>query len=394
MESGDFILGAFGGYFKFSPLISRRTNKPQNVLITSFFSGNREILFEQQLLDNHIIRLSPDENLFTIEFASLNYTNPGEIRYEYRLKDLEQNWKEAERRGFAGYTHLKGGNYTFEVRAVNSEGQYSDITAVPVFIGTPFYKTWWFNLAVSLIFSAIIFFIYQMRIRNVEKTEALKTKFNKQLAETEMRALRAQMNPHFIFNCLNSINRYIIKNDHKTASLYLTKFAKLIRLILDNSETHEVALSQELEALKLYIDIEALRFDHKFSYEIIVDENINTEAIQVPPMIIQPFVENAIWHGLLHKETPGRLKLKFYIEQEMLVCEIEDNGIGREKAGEMKSKSATTRKSLGLKITSDRLSILNERTSRNGGISFIDLKEKDGSVAGTRVVVKMPVDVE
>ncbi|UYQ91285.1 histidine kinase [Chitinophaga horti] len=212
------------------------------------------------------------------------------------------------------------------------------------------------------------------------------------MADMEMQALRAQMNPHFIFNCLNSINRYIVKSDQATASLYLTKFAKLIRLILDNSNSKHVILSNELEALKLYIDMEALRFDKKFSYEIVVQRNVNPDSVEVPPLIIQPYVENAIWHGLLHKQTVGHLKIELCMPQEgMLQCTIEDNGIGREKAQELKSKTATTKKSLGMKITENRLSLLNKHAALNASVDIINLYEPDQSAAGTKVILKIPV---
>jgi ligand-binding sensor domain-containing protein len=214
-----------------------------------------------------------------------------------------------------------------------------------------------------------------------------------QLADIEMQALRAQMNPHFIFNCLNSINRYIVKSDQATASLYLTRFAKLIRLILDNSNNKSVSLSNELEALRLYIEMETIRFEKQFTYSIKVAPGIDTEAVQVPPMIIQPFVENAIWHGLLHKETPGHLSVEICCKNEhVLECSIHDNGVGREKAKELKSKSASTRKSLGMKITEDRLSLLNKQAMLSATITVEDLFETDGDAAGTLVILKIPVD--
>ncbi len=227
-----------------------------------------------------------------------------------------------------------------------------------------------------------------------EKREAerilLTTK--QKMADVEMQALRAQMNPHFIFNCLNSINRYIVKSDQATASLYLTRFAKLIRLILDNSNSKNITLSNELEALKLYIEMEALRFDKKFSYSITVDQNISTDSLELPPLIIQPYVENAIWHGLLHKEAGGHLGIHIsLLNESMLVCEIEDNGVGREKAMEMKSKSATSRKSLGMKLTEDRLALLNKHAELNASIEIIDLVMETGEAGGTKVIIKIPV---
>jgi putative methionine-R-sulfoxide reductase with GAF domain/two-component sensor histidine kinase len=227
-----------------------------------------------------------------------------------------------------------------------------------------------------------------------EKKEAqhILMRTQQKMTEVEMQALRAQMNPHFIFNCLNSINRYIVKSDQTTASLYLTKFAKLIRLILDNSNSKNVSLTNELEALKLYIEMEALRFDKKFSYEIRVEGNLGTDTIELPPLIIQPYVENAIWHGLLHKETNGHLSIRVSMNGDsMLQCIIEDNGVGRDKAKKLKSKTATSRKSLGMQLTENRLSLLNKHAELNASIEIIDLKNGHEEAAGTKVILKIPV---
>jgi len=230
-----------------------------------------------------------------------------------------------------------------------------------------------------------------------EKKEAERILMDTQqkMSEVEMQALRAQMNPHFIFNCLNSINRYIVKSDQATASLYLTKFAKLIRLILDNSNTKNVMLSNELEALKLYIDMESLRFDKKFTHSIVVDKGISTDSIEVPPLIIQPYVENAIWHGLLHKQTSGHLTIHISMPSEnMLQCVIEDDGVGREKARELRSKTATTKKSLGMKLTENRISLLNKHAQLNASVEIIDVYNGENGerlAAGTRVILNIPV---
>ncbi len=389
----DLIYGAtWRGYFTFSDTIATTEDKPQKVSITSFSVGNKSINFEYEINHSGMIKMYSGEDLFAAEFISIHFKNPNAITYQYRLKGLDDEWKSSGNRGFVSYNNLPGGSYTLELQA-NLAGEFSDITTIPIFIETPFYKSSWFRLLLIASFAGLIFSLYRYRVSHIEKTEALKTELNKQIAETEMKALRAQMNPHFIFNCLNSINRYIIKNDHKTASLYLTKFAKLIRLILDNSEHHEVELSQELEALKLYIDIEGLRFDHKFSYEIEVDDEIDQDSIKIPAMVIQPFVENAIWHGLLHKDTHGKMMIRVKLEGELLVCEVEDDGVGREKAMELKSKTATTRKSLGLKITADRLEALESRFGVPGSVEFIDLKNENGEASGTKVVIKIPVEV-
>jgi putative methionine-R-sulfoxide reductase with GAF domain/two-component sensor histidine kinase len=225
------------------------------------------------------------------------------------------------------------------------------------------------------------------------ETERILMETKQQMADIEMQALRAQMNPHFIFNCLNSINRYIVKSDQVTASLYLTRFAKLIRLILDNSNSKTVALTNELEALHLYIEMESIRFEKQFTYTINVDENVHPDHVYVPPLIIQPYVENAIWHGLLHKDQSGQLKIHVRMKGAgLLECLVEDNGVGREKAKELKSKSASTSKSLGMKLTESRLAILNQHSNWGASVEVIDLKTADGEASGTRVILRMAVD--
>lgn len=225
-----------------------------------------------------------------------------------------------------------------------------------------------------------------------KKTETILTSTQQKMVEVEMQALRAQMNPHFIFNCLNSINRYILKSDEATASLYLTRFAKLMRLILDNSSSKNVLLSNELEALKLYIEMEALRFDKKFSYEINIDKSVSVDSIELPSLIIQPYVENAIWHGLLHKDGAGHLRITVKLQDRgMLECIIEDNGVGREKAKELKSKSATSRKSMGMQLTQNRLALLNRNAELNASISIIDMEDGQNQPTGTKVILRIPV---
>jgi LytS/YehU family sensor histidine kinase len=225
-----------------------------------------------------------------------------------------------------------------------------------------------------------------------QQAEALVADTQQKLAEVEMQALRAQMNPHFIFNCLNSINRYIVKSDQATASLYLTRFAKLIRLILDNSGSKNVLLSNELEALRLYIEMEALRFDNKFTYKFNIEKNVNPESIELPPLIIQPYVENAIWHGLLHKEGGGLLTISIsLIEENILECIIEDNGVGRNRATALKSKSATSRKSLGMQLTENRIALLNRHAALNASIDIIDMENEQNEATGTKVILHIPV---
>ena len=232
----------------------------------------------------------------------------------------------------------------------------------------------------------------QNKVVEAQKIKQVETAFEHKIAETEMTALRAQMNPHFIFNCLNSIKLYTLENDSQTASEYLTKFSQLIRLVLENSRSEKVTLKKELETLKLYIALEAMRFKHKVKYQINIVPHIDQQYIEIPPLLLQPYIENAIWHGLMHKEDGGNIIIDIEQPSEYLLhIEITDDGIGREMAGQHKSKSATRQKSYGLKMTSERLEAINHLYQTNTAVEIIDLINAEGIAAGTKVIIEIPL---
>jgi tetratricopeptide (TPR) repeat protein len=229
-------------------------------------------------------------------------------------------------------------------------------------------------------------FIY---MRRVEK-EKLTTQFKNQLAHSEARALRAQMNPHFIFNCLNSINCFILDEEHNLASEYLIRFSRLIRLIMENSGSETIPLEKELEALKLYVLLESARYENKFSCEFILDKCMNTRTTMIPPMLLQPFIENAIWHGLMHKETAGTINIIIKkTGPRLLKISVIDDGIGREKALELNSKSGT-HKSYGMDITSHRIEMMNKLNLPGAQMNIIDLKDEKGKAIGTQIDLIIP----
>jgi sensor histidine kinase YesM len=232
----------------------------------------------------------------------------------------------------------------------------------------------------------------QNKVVEAQKIKQVQTEFEHKIAETEMIALRAQMNPHFIFNCLNSIKLYTLENDSQTASEYLTKFSQLIRLVLENSRSEKVTLQKELETLKLYIDLEAMRFKDKVQYQINVVPHIDQQYIEIPPLLLQPYVENAIWHGLMHKPEGGNITIDISQPEEYLLhIEISDDGIGREMAKEHKSKSATRQKSFGLKMTSERLDAINHIYHTKTEVKIVDLVDTEGNAAGTKVIIEIPL---
>ena len=265
-------------------------------------------------------------------------------------------------------------------------------------------------LVVSLVVLALLIFIVLWNIRLRIKNEKLELeKFNHQLSlqglenekkqaellkkssELEMQVLRTQMNPHFIFNSLNSINRFILQNNKGQASQYLTKFSKLVRLILQNSQEELISLESEIESLELYLDLESLRFNYHFNYKISLQPDLDISGIKVPPLIIQPYVENAIWHGLMHMEEIGQLDVEIRMEGNFLYCRIADNGIGRKKSSEMSSKSSARHKSMGLHITSDRIALIQKEEAFGPAVKIFDLTNPDGSAAGTEVTIRLPL---
>lgn len=218
-----------------------------------------------------------------------------------------------------------------------------------------------------------------------------KAEFQQQAAELEMQALRAQMNPHFIFNSLNSINRFILQNNSEQASEYLIKFSKLVRLILQNAQASLISLESEVESLELYLELEASRLENRFEYKITVPADLDLFALKVPPLLIQPYAENAIWHGLSHKADKGHLEIKITEENGYLYCRITDDGIGRSKAALLSNAYGIRKKSLGSKITADRIAMMHGNTP---GVTINDLVSPEGNAIGTEVVIKISANYD
>lgn len=219
------------------------------------------------------------------------------------------------------------------------------------------------------------------------ESEKKHAELQQQAIELQMQALRAQMNPHFIFNCLSSVNSFIIENETETASHYLTRFSRLIRMVLNNSQKSLIPLEEELKMLELYLDMERLRFDNSFDYSITFANAVRPGSIAIPPLLLQPFCENAIRHGLMHKEEKGYLGITISVENNMLYCEITDNGIGRQRAAKLKKSLGES--SLGLKMTSERLALFNENEDIDTFYQIEDVLDEYGEVAGTKVMIKI-----
>lgn len=337
-------------------------------------------------------RLRYFENIVSISYLGISYKSVGNVLYKYKLEGLDTAWSYSTNT-FVQYTTLPSGNYTFRVHAINNDGVESKEAALIRFsIESPFWKQWWFWLLMWLVAGCCIMLFFNTRLKQLRRREAERTIMNKRVAEIEMKALRAQMNPHFIFNSINSIQHFILKNDSDAAHKYLSKFSRLIRNVLENSKHANIAIEQEIQTLLLYIQLEELRFTPRLQYEISIDSRINPTLYVIPPMIIQPYVENAIWHGLMHKKEPGKLIIELLLEPEenMIRCIIDDNGVGRAKSGLLKA-SNQYHLSVGLSITQERIELINHFGRKNFNVQIIDKYDVNNEPAGTRVEIFLPL---
>lgn len=386
-DDGRMFFGGINGITAFyNQNIVFNAYKPP-VHITNFKVFGKDFPFNE----DEELRLDYRQNFFTIEFAALNYSLTSKNTYMYQLEGVDPQWVYAGAQHFSNYTNVAGGHYTFKVRASNNDGVWSDhIATFRIHISPPYWETWWFRCLLLSAIGGIFYLFYTYRKERLQM-KSKEEVFQRRIAETEMAALRSQMNPHFIFNVLNSINDYMLNHDSKAASQYLTDFSKLIRLVLENSRSEKVTLSKELAALELYLKFEQLRFEHKLHFTIELDENIDTQFIKIPPMLIQPYIENAIWHGLMHRPLGGTVAVRIkQLDEHLLHIEIEDDGIGRVAAAELKSKSAILKKSFGMTITSERIQLVNEIFKTTTQVSIIDLVDTEGGACGTKVIIEIP----
>jgi LytS/YehU family sensor histidine kinase len=244
---------------------------------------------------------------------------------------------------------------------------------------------------VVVIFLFMVFVIY--RIRREQQVRQREAELREQTAEMEMKALRAQVNPHFIFNSLQSIHLFIQKHDHEHAGKYLLKFSGLIRLVLENSEHKEIPLAEELKALELYMQLEQLRVRNGFDYHFDITDGLDPEAVYVPPLLLQPFVENSIWHGLHHRASKGAIWLRFGKRADMLEIELKDNGAAAPDNVDPGAQpmNSEKRKSMGTSITRQRLELLNRSRAAQSVIQLEDIRDAEGTYAGKRVFVRIPL---
>lgn len=351
------------------------------VEICGFSVFDKKIQVDSFITSHTPVVLSYNNNFVSIEFSALTYTDIRQINYYYRMTGVDQKWIHTTTKQFADYTDLHPGQYLFEVKADYGYGPTS-VTSLAIMVTPPWWETWWFRILCLLALGSLIYMIVRNRIETIRKEAALKHR----IAETEMMALRSQMNPHFIFNCINSIDAMIQRNDKYKATVYLNKFAKLIRNVLDSSKQNKISLSRDMETLQLYIDLELFRHQDKFTASVTADEELLQNDYKVPPLIVQPYVENAILHGLRHKmDHPGKLSVSVTKKDECILYVIQDNGVGRKAFNGDSRKDSN---GYGMQISSDRVRLFNNEEIAS--VHITDL-EDNGIPAGTRVEVQLKI---
>lgn len=328
-----------------------------------------------------------------VSFEALNYSNPGKNNYRYRLLGYDTAWLYTNDLRIT-FNPMPYGSYELQIQAKREFDTWSQASAaiLPVQCKLPFWSTVWF-FVLSLALVVLLSYLYfRSRVQLFQKRQNEKNELRRKIAETEQMALRSQMNPHFIFNSLNSIQQYVIERDVKGANAFISGFSKLIRQTLEFSAKEKITLAEEISYLSNYLELEKLRTDNRFRFDVEIKTIHSLSELEIPPLLLQPYVENALRHGvrfLQNKE--GIIRLLFKEEAGILTCSVEDNGLGREKAQLLKSKNIIEYQSKGMSLTENRIELLNKSLERKIKISIEDLKDEVNEARGTRVVVFFPV---
>lgn len=386
--SGNLYFGGIEGINWFNPDNILKNRRPIELLfleMVTTYKNQKEIT---PIHNKSSIKLNHKSRNFQIRYADLDFGNQNNVSFRYRLQGYDDEWINNEGNRLISFSNVPPGTYTLQLSASNEDEVWNiKPKELEIILAPAFWETWWFRIFLASIGILIGWYLFNNRIKSIKRTAQLQ----QDLAQSEAKALKAQMNPHFLFNSLNAIDNYILNNDPAKASDYLSKFSKLIRKILDNSDLPSVTLQEEIDIIKLYIKMEQMRFSDKFDSRINLSRKIVPNELVIPPLIIQPYIENAIWHGLIHLEKKGALNVSFSINDQALICKIEDNGIGRDRAFQNKSKSATKRKSHGMKIAQERLKLFNDDNDQKPLVVVEDLKSSENEARGTRVTLRFPI---
>ncbi len=379
-------VGTSKGLISFSKNLKKHNPIPPPVHITHLNIDEKTT----KITDS--ISLDYNKNSIQIDYIGFAYSMQGELKYKYKMGNVDQDWVYTSNTAVR-YTDLQPGEYTFDVIGINEDKVESLVPAKIHFsIAQPYWDTLWFKSFFALCATTVFSFIYISSSRQKEQKIKAAQEFQNTVNELRMQALQTQVNPHFIFNALNAIQQFQVSNEREQAIDYLTQFAHLIRMIFEHSKEKVITLNQEVEFLNLYLEMEKLRFKDKVNIKLKVSPELKAsqQLVNVPPLLIQPIVENAFKHGLFHKGHGGELLVDFQKKDKFLICTIQDNGVGRVEAEKRNINRNKNYESSGLSTSEKRLQIYNRsvndtKNSKNTYIKIVDLFDQQGQASGTRL---------
>jgi len=392
--TGEVFLGGVNGVMAFLPQTTLRSSKIPLTRITGVTVHGDQRKYDVPVSDT--IRIPSSESTFSITFSVMDYLNPFKNQFTYFLENSDKNKTQLPRGVHqVDYRNVVPGHYTLRVTGTNSLGIRSNEVLTTIIIVPAWYQTKTFLLVsiltVILIVGSIIF-LRLNSLHNKHEMEKRLLTIQNELVRSQKFALRSQMNPHFIFNSLNSIQNFVLKNDVDSANYYLSNFSVLMRKVLEYSQYNFITLADELEMIQLYLKMEHMRFRKKFDPEIRIDPKIDQHLVKIPPMLLQPYIENAILHGLQLIKHKGLLELIVTDHEDYMTIQIVDNGIGREKANAIRERSG--HKSKGLANIEKRIQLYNSISNKPLSVEIQDIVNNQGEPAGTRVEITVPYDME
>lgn len=382
IEDGSLLIGGENGIALIDPGKLGLQQSFPKVFLTSLESSNETIIHNLSAFEE--ILLPYDRNFFTVNYGVDRLDFHDSYRFFSKLEGFDEDWKSLSRnQGSVSYTNVPPGTYQFKIRAGDVYGNMGEMeTVLRIIVLTPWFRQWWFVVGVVLLMLSVLVFLWYRRLATLN--------LSYQNIELNQKLLRLQMNPHFIFNSLTAIQNFIYSHKGREAGEFLSSFARLIRLILDNSRHEFITLEKEIETLTLYMQLQSLRFNNSFDFHIIVDPEIIPEVTQVPPMLAQPFLENAIEHGISKVSRKGKIVLRYIQLQQSIQFEITDNGIGLTGGGSQEKQHQMQHESLSINICRERLELLHRRNRTRINFSISELFNGE-QVEGTKVVFDIPV---
>lgn len=386
--SGQLFFGTKSGMVAFYPdVITSKTYADIPVLIRTIDLWDKKYISDPDTAKP--VYFKHNQNFFSFRFALPEYSSPSTHYFRYLLDGYDNQWVTLDaRHPIATYTDVPPGAYTLHVKASVDGGKWSKPVRLQIVVQPAFWQHPFFRIVIIMVFISVVISVIYIRFNRSLASEREKSLLSQRFAELEFRALQAQMNPHFIFNSINAIQHFMFSNNEITANAYLSKFARLMRLYLESSNNKYIPLTEEIELLKLYVSLEKLRFDDKFDYTFSTDPYFDHSVIEIPSMLVQPYVENAINHGLALRTTKGMLHISFTRSEQYVICRIDDNGVGRAYAKTQKNDKQ--RKSRGMDMIGERLNAYRLVDNIEIKITITDKTGIDGSSDGTLVELFIP----